>query len=93
MHALGILTLAGIGITLVASNASALRFTDASYLLPKGVVGKPYVHGFELAKGGGRHSLKTSLTLCTHDMADTLQGACLGKHNVHRSNVGIWCGR
>src|SRR5262245_37703217 len=34
-------------------NASALRFTDAAYLSPKGVVGKPYTHTFELAKGGG----------------------------------------
>jgi hypothetical protein len=35
------------------SSASALRFIDASYLIPKGVVGKPYLHVFELAKGGG----------------------------------------
>src|SRR5262245_59240014 len=53
MNLIGIPTLASIGIELFASNASALRFTDASYLVPKGVVGKPYNHAFELAKGGG----------------------------------------
>ncbi len=38
---------------LFTSSASALRFTDGSYFVPKGVVGKPYLHVFELAKGGG----------------------------------------
>lgn len=38
---------------LFAPSASALRFTDSSYLVPKGVVGKPFIHVFELAKGGG----------------------------------------
>jgi hypothetical protein len=38
---------------LFPSSALALRFTDDSYFVPKGVVGKPYNHVFELAKGGG----------------------------------------
>jgi len=45
--------LAALVSALFTSGASALRFTDASYLVPKGVVGKPYFHLFELAKGGG----------------------------------------
>ena len=45
--------LAVVITALFPSTALALRFTDSSYELPKGVVGKPYSHTFELAKGGG----------------------------------------
>lgn len=53
MRIVRIIMLAGLVAALSPSIASALRFTDASYLVPKGVVGKPYNHVFELAKGGG----------------------------------------
>jgi len=53
MHTFRSTALAALGAFLFTLNASALRFTDASYLVPKGVVGKPYAHVFELAKGGG----------------------------------------
>jgi hypothetical protein len=53
MRTTRILMLAALMPALFTSNASAFRFTDASYLVPKGVVGKPYLHVFELAKGGG----------------------------------------
>jgi hypothetical protein len=53
MRIFSITMLAAVMTTLFASKASALRFTDGSYEVPKGVVGKPYSHTFELAKGGG----------------------------------------
>jgi hypothetical protein len=53
MRAIRIIMVAALAGALFTSSASALRFTDASYLVPKGVVGKPFVHVFELAKGGG----------------------------------------
>ncbi len=53
MRILRMILLATFGAALFTSSAAALRFTDASYFVPKGVVGKPYLHVFELAKGGG----------------------------------------
>ena len=53
MRILRITILAAFVAVLFTSKAEALRFTDESYLVPKGVVGKPYAHVFELAKGGG----------------------------------------
>ena len=53
MRSLGIILFAALGAALFTSSASALRFTDESYFVPKGVVGKPYLHVFELAKSGG----------------------------------------
>jgi len=53
MRIVRIIMLAAVAAALFTSSASALRFTDGSYFVPKGVVGKPYLHVFELAKGGG----------------------------------------
>jgi len=53
MRIVRIIMLAAVAAALFTSSASALRFTDGSYFVPKGVVGKPYTHLFELAKGGG----------------------------------------
>ena len=44
---LGVLVLAGV----FAGTAFALRFSDASYLTPEGIVGVPYGHQFEGVKG------------------------------------------
>lgn len=53
MRIVRIIMLAALVAALLTSSAAALRFTDASYFVPKGVVGRPYIHVFELAKGGG----------------------------------------
>ena len=39
------------------------------------------------------HMLKTSLTFCTHEIADTFSGVCPGKKRVKSSRDMIWSAR
>ena len=81
-----------LGAVLFPSDASALRFTDESYFVPKGVVGKPYLHVFELAKGGGtppyhyqianNRKLPLGLTLAQEDGKVTGTPLAAGKWSI-----------
>jgi hypothetical protein len=81
-----------LGAVLFPSDASALRFTDDSYFVPKGVVGKPYLHVFELAKGGGsppyhyqianNRKLPLGLTLAQEDGKVTGTPLAAGKWSI-----------
>jgi hypothetical protein len=51
---LGVVALAGV----FAGTAFALRFSDASYLTPEGIVGVPYGHQFEGVKGSPPYDFK-----------------------------------
>jgi hypothetical protein len=51
---LGVLALAGV----FAGTAFALRFSDASYLTPEGIVGVPYSHRFEGVAGSPPYDFK-----------------------------------
>jgi len=101
MYIVRIIMLATIGVVLFAPNALALRFTDGSYLIPKGVVGKPFTHQFELAKGGGsppyhfkianNKKLPPGLTLAQEDGKVTGTPLAAGKWSfwLHGSDSGL----
>ena len=101
MHIVRTILLATLATTLFTSSAFALRFTDGSYLIPKGVVGKPYLHAFELAKGGGsppyhfkianNGKLPPGLTLAQEDGKVTGTPLAPGKWSLwlHGSDSGL----
>jgi putative Ig domain-containing protein len=56
-----VLLFAALLALVVAPVALAIRFTDASYMVPVGYTGVPYSHTFEIEPGGGSPPYKYSI--------------------------------
>jgi hypothetical protein len=74
---LRVLVAAAVLAGVFAATAAALRFSDASYFTPEGIVGSPYVHRFE-GVGGCGPSLPYRFTVINGDIPPGLALAADG---------------